>query len=203
MNWSKIEDTALGKKAWSILDDSNCAYHNGWHVMDMYDYLHATNEPYDEVLDWAVLFHDIVYDNKPEKEFRSAKLFLKMVGEYSGCQLDTLENARVYDLIMHTSDHVVRPSVLGSSAIIRSDIHALKDPVKVFYNYMSILDESIYLYNIDENTFAENNISFMGGLKARVEKNIELDTVHAKFYEGVSRGIESTINLSRILRGDL
>jgi predicted metal-dependent HD superfamily phosphohydrolase len=212
MNWTRITDTELGQKAWDILDVSDCEYHNGWHVLKMYNYLHETNEPYDESLDWAVLFHDIVYDAKPEKELRSAKMFVQMVEQFAGCKLRAAEQGRVYSLIMRTVDHTVIPEVKGSSAIIRADLHGLTNPVEAFINYYSILNESVCLYNIDEKTFAENNIRFMGGnplggddrgLYGRVEKNMETDPDHREFYKEVKRGIVSTINLSRILKGDL
>ena len=75
MKWTRIAETELGAAAWDILDSSRCEYHNGWHVLAMYDYLDKTNEPYDECLDWAILFHDIVYDDQPQKEYRSAVMF--------------------------------------------------------------------------------------------------------------------------------
>jgi predicted metal-dependent HD superfamily phosphohydrolase len=203
MNWTKIADTELGSAAWDILDYSDCEYHNGCHVLAMYEYLHKTDEPYDEALDWAVLFHDIVYDALPEKELRSAKIFVKMVSEYSGCELSPSTQAQVYSLIMRTTDHAVHASVVNSSAIIRADLHALTSPLDTFYNFQSIMDESMNLYNINEVTFVDNNIKFMGGLYDRVQKNMETDPDHREFYKQVMRGIVSTMNLARILKGDL
>lgn len=213
MNWSKILDTDLAIKACEIMDNNEargCTYHNGWHIREMYLYLEKTNEPYDECLDWAVLFHDIVYDNQPEKEYRSAVMFSDMKEKYSGCNLNILDEGHVAALIMATEKHSI--TYPGHSAIIRADLHALTDPLKTFHNYNLILKESMYLYKIDEVTFAENNIRFMGGnplggddqgLYGRVEKNMETDPNHREFYKEVKRGIVSTINLSRILKGDL
>lgn len=204
MNWSKILDTEHAVKACETMDDNEargCTYHNGWHIREMYLYLEKTNEPYDEVLDWAVLFHDIVYDNQPEKEYRSAVMFSDMKEKYSGCDLNLLDEGHVATLIMATEKHSV--TYPGHSAIIRADLHALADPVQTFRNYKLILDESMHLYKIDEKTFADNNIKFMGDLYKRVEKNMETDPNHREFYKEVKRGIVSTINLSRILKGDL
>jgi predicted metal-dependent HD superfamily phosphohydrolase len=204
MNWSRVAETRLGRVAWDTLNISACAYHNGYHVESMYEYLYTTNEPYDEALDWAVLFHDIVYDDLPEKELRSAKKFVEMAdGRFDGCNLRPSEQARVYSLIMRTFDHLIVPEVIGSSAIIRADLHALTNPVDLVYNYMNIMQESMWLYGVDEKTFADKNIFFMGDLYKRIEKNMELDPIHREFYKEVKRGIVSTINLSRILKGDL
>lgn len=203
MKWTRVINTPLAAEAWEVIGNTECDYHNGLHVMKMYEYLDKTNEPYDEALDWAVLFHDIVYDNQPEKELRSAKMFASMVGEYEGSTLSPSGEAHVHSLIMRTVDHIVHPSVNRSSAIIRADLHALTNPIDVVYNYMSIMEESIELYDIDEITFAENNIKFMTGLWGRVDKNIEIDPAHREFYKDVKRGIVSTINLSIIIKGDL
>ena len=210
MNWTRIADTKLAIEAWKILDESLNNYHNGWHVWQMYEYLQKTNEPYDECLDWAVLFHDIVYDDQPAKEYRSAVMFSEMKEKYDGCNLNLVDEGHVAALIMSTETHsVVYPS---SSPIIRADLHALTNPLNVIYNYMAIMRESMWLYKIDEKTFAENNIRFMGGspfggegrgLYGRVEKNMETDPDHREFYKDVKRGIVSTINLSRIIKGDL
>ena len=213
MKWSRIQDTSLAEKANIKLYDNEvagCYYHNAWHVNAMYNYLDKTNEPYDEALDWAVLFHDIVYDNQPEKEKRSAEEFVNMTNIYQGCNLDFYGKLRVVSMIHATQDHSCKSP--NDSAIIRADLHALTDPVQVFRNFNLILEESMYLYRIDEKTFADNNIRFMGGshlggddrgLYGRVEKNMETDPLHRDFYNEVKRGIVSTINLSRILKGDL
>jgi len=204
MNWSKILDTELAVKACEIMDDNESwgrSYHNGSHISEMYLYLEKTDEPYDEALDWAVLFHDIVYDNKPEKELRSAEKFVDMVRNYDGCNLDFYNKLRVISMIHATEDHSCTST--DNSAIIRADLHALTDPIQTYWNYVKILKESMYLYKIDEKTFADNNIKFMGGLYDHVEKNMETDPNHREFYKEVKRGIVSTINLSRILKGDL
>ena len=213
MKWSRIQDTELAVKACEIIDrneDRGCKYHNGWHIYTMYRYLEKTNEPYDECLDWAVLFHDIVYDDQPKKEYRSAVMFSDMKEKYSGCDLNILDEGHVAALIMATENHSV--TYPGHSAIIRADLHALTNPVQAFRNFNLILEESMSLYKIDEKTFAENSIRFMGGdplggddrgLYGRVEKNMEKDPDHREFYKEVKRGIVSTINLSRILKGDL
>lgn len=210
MKWTKIQDTELGEAAWEILNASQCDYDNGYHVARMYDYLDKTDEPYDEALDWAVLFHDIVYDNQPEKEQCSAAKFVEMESFHEGCSLDFLGKLKVVDMIHSTTTHEVK--LPHHSAIIRADLHGLTDPVDAVYNFMSIMEESMRLYQIDEQTFAENNILFMSGnplggddrgLYGRVENNMETDPTHREFYKEVLRGIVSTINLSRIIKGDL
>jgi predicted metal-dependent HD superfamily phosphohydrolase len=204
MQWTRILDTKLGEAAWGILGDSQCDYHNGYHVAKMYDYLHKTNEPYNEELDWAVLFHDIVYDDKPGKEIRSSQLFNTMSQKYPGINFDVVSTLNVATIIHATIDHLVHEhSSSGERAIIRADLHALTNPVQVMYNYLSIMEESMWLYKIDEKTFAENSIRFMEDLYERVSQNETVDIDHKVFYSQVKQGIKSTIALSRIVKGDI
>lgn len=204
--WSQIQDTELGRMArlvvWDNADNRELTYHNWDHVHSMYQYLADTNEPYDEVLDWAILFHDIVYDEKPEKELRSAKVFVDMVKRYEGCGLSPAEQGRVYSLVMRTVDHVVVSEVKGSSAIIRADLHGLTKRLTSIENFVKIMKESMSLYNIDEVEFAKNSEKFMTDLMFRVHSNIELDPNHADFYLKVGEGIYLTITLARMIRGN-
>jgi predicted metal-dependent HD superfamily phosphohydrolase len=167
----------------------------------MYQYLADTNEPYDEALDWAILFHDIVYDEKSEKELRSAEVFVDMIHRYEGCTPDIWERDRVSQLILRTVDHTVT-SVQGASAIIRADLHGLTKRLTSFENFGKIMKESMALYGIDEVEFCKNTEKFMTDLMFRVHSNIELDPNHTDFYLKVGEGIHLTITLARMIRGN-
>jgi predicted metal-dependent HD superfamily phosphohydrolase len=169
----------------------------------MYQYLADTNEPYDEALDWAVLFHDIVYDDQPEKELRSAKMFVEMSGKFGGFDLRPAEQARVYSLIMRTVDHAVILEVKGSSAIVRADLHGLTNKLTTYQNFGKIMSESMKLYDIDTVTFAENSEKFMRGLLSRVSANVIIDPDYADFYSSACDGIAYTISLSQFAQGIL
>jgi predicted metal-dependent HD superfamily phosphohydrolase len=197
--WSRIQGTELAGEAFMCIADNNCAYHNLIHVDEMYQYLEDTNEPYDEALDWAVLFHDIVYDAHPEKEERSGKLFLEMVENYRGCNLYAGERSRVYSLIMRTIDHEVLFSK-GSSAIIRADLHTLANKVRTTQNFVKIMNESMELYGCTVEEFADNNIKFMAGLHQRVAVNSTVDIEHKQFYIDVMKGINLTIRLAQAIK---
>lgn len=198
MRWSKIQNTELATEAFCRIVDNEiagCCYHSSNHIQEMYDYLESTQEPYDEALDWAVMFHDVVYDNKPEKEERSALLFLEMSAKIHGCTLSDLDKKKAYILILNTRDHVVC-DLEGSSAIIRADLHALTDKVSTVNNYTKIMNETIKLYDCSIEDFAKANIDFMDDLYYRIIGNKNLDPQHEKFYDNVCQGILLTRDLS-------
>ena len=203
-SWSRIQDTQLASEARGRIELNElvgCTYHNLEHVESMYQYLADTNEPYDEALDWAVLFHDIVYDDQPEKELRSMKLFVEMAENFDGCTPDIWERSKVTNLIMYTRDHVVKhPS---SSAIIRADLHGLTNQLTAFQNFGKIMSESMKLYNIDMVTFAENSEKFMSNLLFAVAGNMSVDPDHRNFYAEVCRGMALTTQLAQLIQGKL
>lgn len=201
--WSRIQNTPLANAARNVIHDSlyDLRYHDWGHVVSMYQYLADTNEPYDDCLDWAVLLHDIVYDNKPEKELRSAIMFSDMKEKYAGCDLNILYEGHVAALIMNTETHsVIYPS---SSAIIRADLHGLTNRVTAYLNFGKIMQESMTLYGIDEIEFAENSEKFMTALLDRVSKNVTRDPDHRDFYFKVGDGIMLTIKLAQLIQGKL
>lgn len=203
MSWSQILHTELAdvvmERIYSNSDDNMLTYHNMDHIDAMYAYLAETNEDYDEALDWAILFHDAVYDNQPQKERRSAELFTNLVKTFDGCVLGDAGKERVVELIMSTVEHVVtKPSM---SPIIRADLAGLANPVTTYYNYSKIMLESKSLYNVTEVDFAEANILYMRKLKDTINSNWYKDTQHARFYTAVKRGIIQTINTSKMLQG--
>lgn len=206
--WSRIQNTELAVEAFLLIlenEMNGCEYHNLLHVEQMYEYLEKTGVPYDEALDWAILFHDIVYDEKPKKENRSADKFHEMQQKYRGCSLDINGIDRAQLLILETKNHEVTPDVFlkGSSAIIRADLHALTSKTKTVENFAKIMRESMNLYGCTIEEFAEANIDFMTGLFNRTKNNAEtVDKSEKQFYYDVLDGIELTIAFANAIKGN-
>lgn len=206
MSWSRIQDTELAIEAYLQMNQNEmngCFYHNNQHIIDMYRYLEDTNVPYDEALDWAVMFHDVVYDEKPEKESRSALVFFNNVQRFRGCNLVVNEIDRVQFLIMETKKHAVTDDAYleGSSTIIRADLHALTCKKKATENFTKIMNESLVLNGCTLEEFAARTESYMYTLKEQMLLNIlVVDKEEKKFYNDVIKGIDTTIQLAKALK---
>ena len=61
--------------------------------------------------------------------------------------------------------------------------------------------ESKNLYGVTEYDFAEANIVYMRKLRNSVNLNWSKDGQHTRFYTAVKRGINQTINISKMLQG--
>lgn len=199
--WSRIAKHELAEDAWTYLDDNSadgCAYHNNEHVYSMYAYLAKTGETYDEALDWAVLFHDIVYDANPDKELRSAQFWDERASDYE--ELGHIRD-RVFFLIMATKEHLVDGTDPQVSAIVRADLHGLTNTVTTHFNFSKIMRESIALYGITPQDFAVASHDFMRDLYHRVDANKQSDPTHAAFYDLVLRGVSASMVLSNLIVG--
>jgi predicted metal-dependent HD superfamily phosphohydrolase len=202
IEWTQIlkHELAIAAQGWYYENMANgCVYHNFAHVCSMYQYLDSVKQPYSKALDWAVLFHDVVYDEKPDKELRSAELWYNLTKD--DLEFQDIRD-EVFDLIMATKDHSSASNVEPlKSAIIRADLSGLTDPLQVFYNFERIMREATIIYNIDHVTFAENSEKFMHGLYRNIMTLKVLDIEHEEFYDKVLDGIVATIALGRIVRG--
>ena len=205
MNWSKIQNTALATEAYILMNENEikgCQYHNNLHIEAMYQYLEETDEPYDEALDWAVMFHDVVYDAEPKKEWRSALAFSEMEDKYRGCNLSLWDVSKVSGLIMATEKHLIETRNLPKnySAIIRADLHALTSKVDTVNNFTKIMNESMTLYDRNIQDFAAANIQFMSGLHARMAINIlNVNEDERLFFYFVQEGINLTIRMAQAI----
>lgn len=201
--WSRITDHDLAKDAVGAIkhytESLGLSYHNYDHILSMYDYLEKTNEPYDEALDWAVLFHDIVYDKLPEKEKRSA-IMLTFNGKIPKYGVDEYVLERGAVMIYGTVDHLVTSPDL--SAIIRADLHGLTETASTIRNFANIMEESCNLYSIDPKEFASQSTVFMQGLRERVLMNVTQDPKHKEFYKSVLNGIDLSIALANLVKGE-
>jgi len=192
--WSKLigstlrTETSVQIIAKEYYDLNRCAYHNWSHILDCYDYLEKNQVPYNEELDFAVMHHDIVYDDQPEKEKRSAEFMLKLYP-------DRTEAA---EIIMATADHKIEKRSLFALQMIKADLHQLCDPVMATRNYVKIMDESIELYGITAHQFATNNAIFMMNMQTTVFENMQIDG-DQNFWNQVRLGTEHTITISQAL----
>lgn len=207
--WSQIQHTELAHVAHLRMNDNDiagCSYHNNQHVYEMYQYLEDTNVPYDYELDWAVQFHDAVYDSQPLKEYRSMGLFIDNANGNKCFEggFDNLVNVGTH--IMATKDHTYMIYQKETTrALIRADLHALTDKVKTAQNFVKIMNESMTLYDCTVDEFAAANIEFMEGLHDRVHQNIrfclDYDIPSDKlFFYDIAKGIELTIRLAKALK---
>lgn len=184
-DWSKILKTPIGFNAAKLYTSNSAViYHDYGHILDCYDYLEQNDVKYDEDLDYAVLYHDIVYDNQPEKELRSADLLLEHFP-------DKKDAAKI---IMATTTHSVIDCDWRSIEMIKADLHQLADPIYALRNYLDIAKESQDLYRVTSYEFAKSNRKFMNTLHHTIFDNY-LQTGD-EFWQDVMSGIQLTITIS-------
>jgi hypothetical protein len=167
-------------------------YHNWRHILSCYKYLEDEQVEYDADLDFAVMYHDIVYDEKPEKELRSAEFMLHHFPR----------RKRAAEIIMATVDHkITEDTPWQERMMIKADLHQLTDIAQSTRNYVKIMDESIYLYKITPLEFAEANATFMMNLQNTVYGNMQhAEDSELEFWRAILKGSEHTISISQSMQ---
>lgn len=152
--WTRLQGHPIWAAAMENYTQGLRTYHNEGHICRMYYYAAKMEWPYDEFLDWAILAHDVIYDDLPHKEIRSVEWLYEQF-----CEFGEPWDHRIYDLIMSTVDH--SPATYKDNRLIILDLYELTVPEFRALNYMRVKSEMIYIYDIDEVQFAAGNRKFM------------------------------------------
>lgn len=200
MKWSRIQHTELAAVLRNRIQNNTLEYslyyHNINHVNSIYDYFAAVDEPYRESTDWAVLVHDAVYDPDPEKELRSAELFIELAQERGMSR--QLWSDVYYETMATVSHEITDPR---HAAMVRGDLHQLTQPLQVYINHGDIVRESMRLYDKDMPTCMTGNLEFMRKMLPRVEQNQYADPDHADFWRQVCAGVKMTCAINELALG--
>lgn len=194
--WSNLVSTDLGRNAKRLYDANDLDYHNWYHIVDCFDFLGKDIYPYDPNLDAAVLFHDCIYDNYPDKEERSKDRFLRYIQSFPEYE-EELDVEAVSDIIMATSHH--RTSQCKNDLereMIRADLNSLADPEKCIRNFVRVSKESRRLYKITPQEFAKGSIDFMSRMENIVLENRDHDVEYQDFWENVLQGVKTSVYLA-------
>lgn len=157
--WTKLnKDGIWNHAAMKYMNPVGRSYHNMQHIVDIYNYAHKLRIPYDIDLDVAILFHDIIYDEKDNKEIRSAYDFMEIVRNVIGKTLmivpdkvlmpfGVINPNRVADFILSTINHA--PQTADGNEMVLLDLYGFADDKIRKENLLNIIDEIENLYKIE------------------------------------------------------
>jgi len=182
-SWSKLLHSEMGEFVAEYMDDPRRKYHNINHVRRLYEIANLLNIPYYSKLDLAILWHDVVYDEHPDKEIRSAELLKETAQEYPEWFEGVIVSS-ANEMILNTINHKYIPQI--DPWLIRLDTTDLSYTQQRYENFWLIVDEAKELYGIDFIQAAKNTIDFMEEFYKVAEYNIERDLQY-----GVWRDIRS------------
>lgn len=191
--WTALEGTESWESVRLQYSDSRRKYHDFQHILDMYHYADELGFEYDEVLDYAILFHDIIYDHLPLKETRS---IIVVVMSLQGC-LTADKLGEVAYLIGTTFDHSLKATDLR---LVLLDLYSFSYDEKTKANYNKIVEELKLLYpdyHIDD--LKKMNFDFIKNLydkmiKEKISVKSDFDGIIQSIILGMHRHIQRISN---------
>lgn len=198
-SWSKLIDTEMGKYALGIMSTKSALkYHTPDHVRRIYQHAQTLGIEYDINLDAAILFHDVIYDERPDKEERSADFMLATslnIPEW----FEGIDAEKVDDMIMNTVGHKITEGV--NPEMIMLDLYELTDSDMAAKNFEDILEESVLLYNITREEAAKGSRDFMLVFSQTIIDNADTSEF-PEFWSDVLVGCTETIKLANaVIKG--
>lgn len=178
------------------LDDRR-TYHNWSHINRNYENAARLYIPYDINLDVANLFHDVVYDEFPDKEKRSYELFELVYSTLSTKDKIDIDKSRVKYLIETTKTHSIID--VFDQNMIKIDLFDFTNQNQVRMNWNYIIEENIRLYKISKEAACKASNAFMFKFQNTILENIKYTNYQrdTEFYSSLFDGINLVIKLNR------
>lgn len=201
--WTRLRDTRIGRLATHVygINAPLRRYHTWTHVERLYHHAqHTFGFPYHLQLDLAIMWHDAVYDSLPQKELRSADLWMQVYDTAPLAGIDRLGAVCVHRLIMATAYHEVMTDDPLEEQLILLDLADLMNPEQTKINYDLIEQESMLLYGITRDQAAQGTVGFMSGeygLRKRIESNAKRSTRYGEHWAAIINGINETIEIAK------
>lgn len=164
--WTQLEDSAIWKEAKAAYGrPEGRHYHDFAHVERLYEIAAETRLPYDLSLDLAILTHDVVYDDAPDKERRSASWLM----DFAPAAPNAIWQSAV-DLVLSTIDH--HPG--GDDRLALLDLHDFTDLDRSLQNRELLVQEFAALAGADRESFLTGNGAFLEKMAGRIEDDLYL-----------------------------
>lgn len=191
MGWSQFEDTVMYEFVEDFMSsDTRRKYHNFEHIHTLYKHAWDLNIPYDVNLDVAILWHDFIYDEAPNKELRSISAFqnYRYINNYNY----SLDISKISELIHSTINH----KYCDDNRLILLDLYDLTISHATTKNYQNILLESQLLYDISEDQAMMGSYNFMSEFYRMMGYNALKEKDDKQQWYNIMNGIALTLDLS-------
>lgn len=190
-DWSYLAYTDMGYYVLDAMASNPCLlYHNDKHIEKLYCHAAQADIEYDVNLDAAILWHDAVYDNQPEKERRSVDLMLETAYAMPHW-FEELDLTLISEMIMTTVTHKI--DEVEMSTLAKLDLMDLTDPQTAYNNFHLLLQEGRLLYGKTTQEVAKATSDFLKNLHGTMLHNMEVDVEDHKYWHRVADGVAQTI----------
>lgn len=185
-NWDQLLDCELAHKAKAHMDQFPAlTYHNWDHIERcVWHAKHTFEFEFDLALGKAVLTHDVVYDDKPHKEWRSAEWLFENDGE-------TKTNIEAVRHIMKTVGH----AVTSDNRMVFLDLGDFMYPQMTNAGFYKVMMESVNLYKVPAETITDKSLEALDAIHKGYADNIlsDLEPSERITFLAIRTGIERSM----------
>lgn len=181
-NWGQLLTCELAAKAKTRMHNPSLTFHNWEHIERVtWHAEHTFAFPFDVSFGKAILTHDVVYDDKPQKEWRSAEWLFEMDGE-------TATNIAAARHIMKTDGH----QVTDDNRMILSDLGNFMYPKMTHEDFYKVMMESMNLYKAKPDAIIDASLAFLSKLHDNFADNVlsNVGPMERVAFLGIRTGIE-------------
>lgn len=184
--WSRLEGTPIWNKARATYaDPAGRHYHNFDHVLRLYEIAAEKGLTYSLALDLAILTHDVIWDEHPDKERRSADWLL---ANAEGVRPEVLRHA--VDLVMSTTRH--QPG--GDDRLVLLDIHDLQDLDLSIVNRELLMREAAEITGTSREKYLAGNAAFFAKMLSDIGGNLDrADAGDRGSWKAIACGIKALL----------
>lgn len=157
-------------------------YHNWEHVERVVWHAQHTFEfPFDLPFGKAILTHDVVYDGKPQAEWRSAEWLFENDGE-------TATNIAATRHIMKTAGH----EITDDNRMILVDLGNFMYPKMTHEDFYKVMMESMNLYKAKPAEVTEAALEFLSNMRSNFadDRLSDVTPMERVAFLGIRTGIE-------------
>ncbi len=182
-NWGQLLTCELaGKAKEHMMQNPSLTFHNWEHIERVAWHAQYTFEfPFDVAFGKAIVAHDVVYDNKPQKEWRSAEWLFAADGE-------TTTNITAARHIMKTDGH----QITDDNRMILVDLGNFMYPRMTHEDFYKVMMESMNLYKAKPAVIIDASLAFLTKLHDNFSDDVlnNVTPMERMAFLGIRTGIE-------------
>jgi len=181
-------NSQIQKRLWSEIEVNYSTSNRYYHTLKHLDYIYTSlqNIKIDTITEFAIFYHDIIYDvRKKDNEKRSAYLAKQRLNELN---VPKEIQEEVSKLIIKTQTHQGKNQ--RDNLFLDADLAILASPIEVYQNYIENIRKEYFIYNDEVYKSGRKEVL---GFFLQKERLYNSDYFHKRYENKARKNLESEL----------